>query len=85
MDTVGKERMGQTEIEAHTAPYVKRSVGICCMKQGAQLVLCDNRGVACGGRWEAGSRARKHMYAYGRFTSLYGRNQYNIVKQLSSN
>ena len=35
--------MGQTEIETYTAPYVKELVGICCMKQGAQLVLCDNR------------------------------------------
>ena len=25
------------------------------------------------------------MYTYGRFTSLYSRNQYNIVKQLHPN
>ena len=32
-----------------------------------------------------GSRGRGHMYIYGWFMLMYGRNQYNTVKQLSSN
>ena len=35
--------------------------------------------------WEGGSSGRGHMYTYGWFTLLNGRNQHNIVKQLSSN
>ena len=35
--------------------------------------------------WEGGSRTRGHGYTYGSFTLSYSRNQYNIVKQLSSN
>ena len=35
--------------------------------------------------WERGSKTRGHRYTYGSFTLLYSRNQYNIVKQLSSN
>ena len=38
-----------------------------------------------GGRCEGGSRGRGCMYTYGWFTLLYGRNQHNTVKQLSSN
>ena len=34
---------------------------------------------------EGGSRTRGHSYIYGSFTLSYSRNQYNIVKQLSSN
>ena len=32
-----------------------------------------------------GSRGRGHAYTYGWFMLIYGRNQHNIVKQLSSN
>ena len=34
---------------------------------------------------EAGSRGRGHVYTYGRFMLMYGRNQHDIVKQLSFN
>ena len=37
------------------------------------------------GVWEGGSEGWRYMYNYGGFTLLYGRNQNNIVKQLSSN
>ena len=40
--------------------------------------------VGWGGWWEGGSRGKGRMHAYGWFMLLYGRNQYNIVKQLSS-
>ena len=43
------------------------------------------RGVGWGGRWEGGSRGRGRVYTYGRFMLMYGRNQHNVVKQLSSN
>ena len=42
-------------------------------------------GIGWGGRWEAGSRGRGYMYIYGWFMLLSGKNQHNIVKQLSSN
>ena len=35
--------------------------------------------------WKGGSRGKGHVYIYGRFMLMYGRNQYNIVKQLSCN
>ena len=55
--------MGQIEIETYTLPYVKQSVGICCRKQGAQLVLCDN--LEGGMWWEVGGRfKREETYVY---------------------
>ena len=49
-------------------------------------MLCDNleRGDGVWG-WEEGSRVRGHMYTYGQSMLLYGRNQHDIEKQLSSN
>ena len=32
-----------------------------------------------------GIRGRGHMYTYGQFMLLYGKNHHNIVKQLSYN
>ena len=37
------------------------------------------------GSWKEGSRRRKHMYTYGWFMLMHGRNQHNIVEQLSLN
>ena len=45
----------------------------------------EPRGVGWGGMWEGGLRGREHMYTYGWFMLMYGRNQHNIIKQLSSN
>ena len=53
-----------------------------------EAVLCDNlegRDGVGGGSWEGGSRERGYMYIHGWFMLVYGTNQYNIVKQLSSN
>ena len=48
--------------------------------------LCDNLeewdGVEVGGDV---SRGREHIYTCGSFMLIYGRNQHNSVKQLSSN
>ena len=43
---------------------------------------CDLEG---GMEWEVGGRFRReeHMYTYGSFMLMYGRNQHNSVKQLS--
>ena len=38
-----------------------------------------------GGRWQGSSRGRGHMYAYGWFMLIFGRNHHNTVKQLSFN
>ena len=50
-------------------------------------LLCDDQeeGDSGGGVWKGGSRGRGQMYIYGWCTLLYGRNQHNTVKQLSSN
>ena len=46
-----------------TLPYEKQVVGICYMMQGAQFsVLWQPRRVGWGGRWEEGSRGRRHIY-----------------------
>ena len=47
--------------------------------------LWQPREVGWGGKWKGDSRGRGKMYIYGWFMSMYGRNQHNIVKQLSSN
>ena len=36
------------------------------------------------GRWDGGSKGRGHMYTYGWFMLMYGRNRYNIIKQYLS-
>ena len=55
-------------------------MGIGYMTQGAQTsVLWQPRGVGCSGRWEGGSSGRGHIYTYGWFMLMYGRNQHNIV------
>ena len=48
------------------------------LKQG----LCNNLE---GWDGEGGSRERGQMYTYGWFMLMYGRNKYNIVKQLFYN
>ena len=56
------------------------------MTQGIQTgALWQQRGVGWGGKWEGGSKGRGHIYIYGLFALMYGRNQHNIVKQLSFN
>ena len=52
------------------------------LKSGA---LWPWRGVGRGRRWEGGSRERGHTYVCGWFMLMHGRNQNNIVKQLSLN
>ena len=51
------------------------------MRQGAQgwctgVTLRDGMGREEGGRLQDG----EHMYTHGWFTSMYGKNHYNIVK-----
>ena len=59
-------------------------MGICYMTQGTQNeALWQPRGVGWGGRWEGGSGGRGYMYTYSWYMPMYGRNQHNIVKQLS--
>ena len=51
----------------------------------SNLVFCDNLGG--GVVWEVGERFKRgaHMCTYGWFMLIYGRNQHNIIQQLSSN
>ena len=43
--------------------------------------ITERGGMVGGGE---GPRERGHMYTYGSFMLMHGRNQHNIVKQLSS-
>ena len=51
----------------------------------SNLVFCDN--LEGGVVWEVGGtfKSGAHMCTYGWFMLIYGRNQHNIVQQLSSN
>ena len=71
--------------EAYTLPSVKRiaSGNLLCDAGSLNPVLCDNLQGWDG--VEESSRERGCMYTCGWFMLMYGRNQHNIVKQLSSN
>ena len=85
MDPVGEREGGMNRescSEIYTLPYVKQIAnGKFCVTQkaqpGALWHLEGWDGVEVGGRG--------HMYTYGWFMLIYGRNQHNIIKQLSSN
>ena len=58
-------------------------MGICCVTQGTEVWQSEGEG--WGGRWEGILKGRGYMYTYGCwFLLLFGRNQQNSVKQLSS-
>ena len=60
-------------------------MGICCATQGAQSnAPCQLRAMGWS-ETEGSSRGRGRMCTCDRFMLMYGRNQHNIVKQLSSN
>ena len=53
-----------------------------------QEVLLEMTLLGWGERWEESSRGRQkptYRHTYGQVMLIYGRNQHNIVKQLSSN
>ena len=52
---------------------------------GNSGALWQPREVGWSVRWDRSLRGRGHMYAYGWFMLMYGRNQHNIVKHLSPN
>ena len=49
-----------------------------------QCSVATSRG-GMGGRWKGGSRGMGHMCTCGGVMLMYGRNQHNSAKQLSSN
>ena len=50
------------------SPHPFQPMGIYCMIQGTQMeALQQPRGMGWGGRWEGGSRGKRHMYIYGWF------------------
>ena len=89
VDTVGDGEDGtnwDSSTETYTLPNVKQiasrnSLYDRELKPGA---LWQPRGVGWDGRWQGGSKGRIHVYTYGCFTLLYGRNQHKNVKLLSS-
>ena len=77
------ERIALKHIDYHMQSW--SPVGVWCMVQGTPSwcsVMTWRVGVAreVGG----GSPGRGHMYAYGQFMLMYGKNYHNIEKQLSS-
>ena len=76
----------ESSMETFTLPYVKQiASGICHMTQGPQPGLCDNRGVGWIGKLREVQEGGWFIYTYGWFMLMFGRNQQNIVKQLSLN
>ena len=83
----GEGRMiWENSTETYILPYVKQIVSRDLLNDTGSTpsALWQPRGVGWGGRWEGGARARSYMNTCGWFMLIYGRNQYNIVKQLSS-
>ena len=74
----GKARVGQMESAAlayiHYHVWQRRPEGSCSATQKGQLhsAMAQRGGRGCC--WEGGSRGRRHVYIYSRFTLLYGRN-----------
>ena len=90
VDTVGDGEGGmnwESSTETYTLLYVKQiaSGNLLYDRELKPGVLWQPRGVGWHGRWQGGSKGRIHVYTYGWFTLLYGRNQHNTVKQLSFN
>ena len=69
----------ESSIETYPLSYLK------WLRELKSSALWQPRGLGWGGGGMGGSRRREHMYTYGQFMLMYGRNQHNIVKQLSSN
>ena len=63
-------------------------MGICSRSRELKPGLCEQtREVGWGGSREGGSKQRGHMYTYVYIAPhilRYGRNQHNVLKQLSS-
>ena len=60
-------------------------MGICCVAQGTQTRALEPRGWDGQGGGGGSSGVRGHMYTYGQFMLLFGKNQHSSVKQLSFN
>ena len=86
----GRERVGWTKREAWIRLHYhmenrQRWESAVWHRALQSRALWQPRGVGWDRRWEGGLGGRGHMYAYGWFMLMYGRNQHNTVRQLSSN
>ena len=77
---------GQSNMETDTLPYVEEIASGNFLYDSGSSNLCS---VTTQSGWDGvGGRGytigRGCIYTYGRFMSMYGRNQHNIIKQLSS-
>ena len=89
MDTV-REGEGATNLDSsmknYKLPCVKQiaTENVLYNTRSSNQVLCDN--LRRRGWDEVGGRfKRQGTYIYGWMVLMYGRNQHNVVKQLSSN
>ena len=92
LDTVGGGEGGmnwESSMETYTLPYIKQiaSRNLLYDTGRSNQVLCDNQegSDGAGSGRERDSRRRGHMDTCGWFMLMYGRDQHNIVKQLSTN
>ena len=72
--------------DIYTLPCVEQIVSGKLLRSTRELssALCEDlEGWDERGSWQGGSRVRGCMYTESLFMMLYGRNQYNTVKQLS--
>ena len=90
MDSVGEGKCGmiwENGIETCILSYVKQIASPGSMPDTGCSGLVhwdDPEGWYGEGGWR-GVQDGEHMYTLGRFMLMYGKNQYNIVKQLASN
>ena len=68
----------------HTLPYVKQIASGNLMCDKGSSTWCSVKTERGGMGWEIGGRFKREKI-HGRFMLTYGRNQHDIVKQLSSN
>ena len=82
VDTAGKEWVGRIERTAwkHIHYHIRDSRWGFAVWHGELP-----RWVGVGREREGGSGGRGHVYTWGWFMLIYGRNQHSIIKQLSSN
>ena len=90
MDTVGEGEGGmiwENRIETHTLPYVKQ-IASESLKYDAghpkPVLFASLKGWSGEGGKSRVQGGRGHVYIYGEFMLMHGKNHHNIVKQLLS-
>ena len=87
VDIVGEGESGtnwESIMETYMLPYIKYIPSLYLSYDRGSSNRCSVTTQMDGmdGKWERGSRGKRHIYTYGWFMLMCGRNQHNIIKQL---